>query len=185
VVLFQGEVNQTITLRAKADKVLEGDEKFTISLVSADNNADINPKMSEARIFILADKGANGIMQIMSKDRAILIGEPSASYDGKAKIGVTRGIGKFGEVKITWQITERDTETFLALQGMVTFKDGQENQIIEIQVSKIVYLYTGKLFVCLCHSSFTVNYMAISNCCQLWLKLFVFVSHFRGVFQKF
>ncbi|XP_064619709.1 adhesion G-protein coupled receptor V1-like [Lineus longissimus] len=141
-----GEVKHAVTLRTKGDSILEGDEKFTISLVSADNNADINPKASEAAIIILADKGANGIIQIVPSDRSILIGEPSASYDGKATIGVTRGIGKFGEVIITWQITERDTETFLALQGMVTFKDGQENQTIEIQtkddtVPELKHLY--------------------------------------------
>ena len=41
--VFQGQVEQTLTLQSRPDGVLEGRETFLVSLVAADNNADISP----------------------------------------------------------------------------------------------------------------------------------------------
>ena len=39
----QGEVEQVLMLQTRPDTSLEGREEFTVSLVAADNNADISP----------------------------------------------------------------------------------------------------------------------------------------------
>ena len=123
-------------LRTKFDNVLEGNEQFTLSLISADNNGDISPTNGDAVVIVLADRGANGLISIEPRSRSVAVGEPSASYDGKVRVNVTRGIGRFGEVKVTWQIIPRDVQEFVKLQGEVVFADGQDNQTIVIQVKK-------------------------------------------------
>lgn len=46
------------------DDLLEGEEEFTLSLVSADNNGDISPTQGDATVVILPDTGAGGIISI-------------------------------------------------------------------------------------------------------------------------
>ena len=113
---------------------MEGEERYTLSLVSADNNADISPTNPSVTIIILPDPGSSGKVGISAPSRKVYIGEPTASYDGKAYINVTRGTGKFGNIKITWQITVRDNN-FVQNQGELVLLDGQRDATIVIQVS--------------------------------------------------
>ena len=123
-----------MTLRTKPDDILEGEERFTLSLVAADNNADISPIEGDATIVILADKGASGVISIKPDSRFVLVGEPSEDYTGKAEVNLMRSGGIFGEVKVTWQIVRRDLSAFVQTQGEVLFENEQPITAILIQV---------------------------------------------------
>lgn len=133
---LQGEARKTLTLRTKPDDILEGEEHFTLSLVAADNNADISPIEGDATIVILADRGASGVISIKPDSRFVVVGEPSEDYTGKAEVHLVRTGGIFGEVKVTWQIVKRDLTAFVQTQGEVLFENKQPTMSILIQVSR-------------------------------------------------
>lgn len=62
--LLQGVEYKRIVVRTKKDDVLEGEEDFTLSLVSATNNGDISPTGGDATVRIMADRGAGGVIAI-------------------------------------------------------------------------------------------------------------------------
>ncbi|XP_074651666.1 adhesion G-protein coupled receptor V1-like [Tubulanus polymorphus] len=128
-----GERLKSFDLQAKVDSTLEGAENYTVSLVSNDNNGDISPTKYQCVITIQADDGAAGKAHIVPSYRQIFMGEPSASYNGKGKIRLTRGIGKFGTVTINWQITPRNTGAFVVEYGTVTFLNLQAEVDIVLQ----------------------------------------------------
>ncbi len=112
-------------MRTKPDDILEGEERYTLSLVSADNNGDISATEGDATIIILADEGASGIISIATHSRVAYIGEPVADYDGISQLELIRDNGIFGTVTVTWQVIPRDLTAFVQTQGDVTFEDGQ------------------------------------------------------------
>ena len=142
--LPQGEARKTLTLRTRPDNILEGEERFTLSLVAADNNADISPINSDATIIILADEGASGVISIRPESRFVVLAEPSEGYAGRAEVHLARSGGVFGEVKVTWQIVRRDLTAFVQTQGEVSFEDGQPTTAILIQVG---YDNNNKLYL--------------------------------------
>ncbi len=85
---FQGESNKKITLQTKPDSVLEGEERFTLSLVSADNNADISITDGDAVVVILADEGAAGVVSVATNSTYFVMGEPTADYNGQAQVRI-------------------------------------------------------------------------------------------------
>ncbi|KAL8615958.1 hypothetical protein ACOMHN_034634 [Nucella lapillus] len=136
VQFLQGQTEQNISLQSRPDGLLEGRETFLVSLQSADNNADISPTDADAKITILPDPGASGTISILPASRAVLIGEPreySPTYDGTAKVELTRATGIYGEVKVTWTLSPRDTAAFLQVEGSVTFLNLQKNATITLQ----------------------------------------------------
>ncbi|KAK7486836.1 hypothetical protein BaRGS_00021983 [Batillaria attramentaria] len=131
-----GVLEQTLTLQSRADGVLEGRETFLVSLVSADNNADISPTEGDATVIVLPDPGASGTISIVPDSRNVLIGEPgeySPAYDGTVDIVLSRATGIFGEVVVTWALTPRDTTAFMQVEGSVTFLDLQQTATITLQ----------------------------------------------------
>ncbi|XP_076465116.1 adhesion G-protein coupled receptor V1-like isoform X2 [Babylonia areolata] len=137
VLLFlQGVTEQTFSVHSRQDNVLEGQETFTVSLQSADNNADISPTEADARIIIQPDTGASGTISILPASRSVLIGEPgeySSAYDGTARIELSRAAGIYGEVDVSWVITPRDATAFLQVTGTVKFLDQQQTATIVLQ----------------------------------------------------
>ena len=136
--LLQGETYQEVTLETRVDDILEGEERFTFSLVSADNNGEISPTQGDATVIILPDSGASGHISILPVSRFIIMGEPSAQYDGIADVKITRGSGMFGTIRATWQIVPREIDGFVQHQGEVVFEDKQRDAVITIQVNKII-----------------------------------------------
>ena len=123
-----------MTLRTRPDLLLEGEERYTLSLVTADNNGDIHPTLGDATIIILPDEGAAGQVSMVTHE--LLLSEPGAGSDGEGQIWLTRGQGIHGQVKVTWQILPRGTTDFTQTQGEVVFEDTQHDTIIVIQVCK-------------------------------------------------
>lgn len=75
---------------------------------------------------------------VLPEYRSLIVGEPgesSPSYSGGAEIKLTRGLGIFGKVVVTWSITPRDSSAFLQIEGSVSFSDLQQVASIVIQVS--------------------------------------------------
>ncbi|XP_039203979.1 adhesion G-protein coupled receptor V1 isoform X9 [Crotalus tigris] len=126
------ESQKTIILHAIQDDVLEGDEHYSIHLVSTDNT-EISPVNGIATITILADQGASGVVGISSKSTHFLIGEPVGKYNGTAFIGLIRGPGIFGEITISWVITSPDQNEFADVSGTVIMRDQQSAAVILIQ----------------------------------------------------
>ncbi|XP_077792347.1 adhesion G-protein coupled receptor V1 isoform X2 [Podarcis muralis] len=126
------ESQKTIVLQAIQDGLLEGDESYTIQLVSTDGT-EISPINGVATITVLGDLGASGIVGIASSSTHILIGEPIGKYNGTAFIGLVRGPGIFGEVTVSWNITPPDQKKFAEVSGMLTMKDRQSAAIVLIQ----------------------------------------------------
>ncbi|KAB0406077.1 hypothetical protein E2I00_004999, partial [Balaenoptera physalus] len=81
------ESQKTIVLHTLQDAMLEEDRSFTIQLVPVDE-VEISPIKGSASIIIRGDKGVSGEVGIAPSSRHVLIGEPSAKYNGTAIISV-------------------------------------------------------------------------------------------------
>ncbi|XP_077988560.1 adhesion G-protein coupled receptor V1-like [Glandiceps talaboti] len=128
-----GVTQQLLRLRTLPDEILEGEERFSLDIISVSNDADISPLYGHATIVILANSGSSGVVSVFPVSRNILIGEPSASYDGSAHIFMTRGVGIFGMVTVNWQLSPRDDATFEQTSGTIIFEDQQQNATITLK----------------------------------------------------
>ncbi|XP_053910929.1 adhesion G-protein coupled receptor V1 [Cuculus canorus] len=126
------ESQQLIVLRAVQDGLLEGNETFTIQLVST-GDAEISPVNGVATIIILGDEGASGVVGIADSSKHVLIGEPSGNYNGTALISLVRGPGIFGEIVIYWNITPPHHTEFIETSGTLTMRDKQSAAVVLIQ----------------------------------------------------
>ncbi|XP_059551072.1 adhesion G-protein coupled receptor V1 [Myotis daubentonii] len=125
------ESQKTIVLHTLQDTVLE-DRRFTIQLTAVDE-AEISPVKGSASIIIRGDKGASGEVGIAPSSRHILIGEPSAKYNGTAIISLVRGPAIWGEVTVYWRIFPASMGEFAETSGKLTMREGQSAAIIVIQ----------------------------------------------------
>ena len=134
---LQGVTYLPLSLRTKPDGLLEGEERFTLSLVSASNNANIALDGADATVIILAEAGASGMVAVDITSTRLLLGEPYPGYDGKGEVHLTRGPGVFGTVKVTWQIVPRESDAFVQTQGEVTFYNEQAEAVVLVQVGRL------------------------------------------------
>ncbi|XP_061673206.1 adhesion G-protein coupled receptor V1 isoform X2 [Syngnathoides biaculeatus] len=126
LVFTETESMKTFMIRALADRVLEGDEHFTVKLFPpSGSGAVIDPLNGLATITIIADKAALGIIGLEESSRNIFIGEPEGIYNGSAVVNLVRGPGVFGEVQVHWNITPALIAEFQDIAGSVTMKDQQ------------------------------------------------------------
>ncbi|XP_042546906.1 adhesion G-protein coupled receptor V1 [Dipodomys spectabilis] len=128
----EAESQKTIVLHTLQDASFEEDRRFTIQLVSV-NEVEISPIKGSASIIIRSDKGASGEVGIAPSSRHILIGEPSAKYNGTAYISLVRGPGSLGEVTVFWKIFPPTVGDFLETAGKLTLQDGQSVATVAIQ----------------------------------------------------
>ncbi|NXH80376.1 GPR98 protein, partial [Edolisoma coerulescens] len=126
------ESQKLIILHVIQDGLLEGNETFTIQLVST-GDAEISPVNGVATIIIMADEGASGVVGIAHSSKHILIGEPSGHYNGTALIRLVRGPGIFGEIVIYWNITPPHQTEFTEVSGTLTMRDRQSAAVVLIQ----------------------------------------------------
>ncbi|XP_066038594.1 adhesion G-protein coupled receptor V1 [Chamaea fasciata] len=126
------EFQKLIILHAIQDGLLEGNETFTIQLVST-GDAEISPVDGVATIVIMGDEGASGVVGIAHSSKHILIGEPSGNYNGTALISLVRGPGIFGEIIIYWNITPPHQTEFIEVSGTLTMQDRQSAGVVLIQ----------------------------------------------------
>ncbi|NWX37327.1 GPR98 protein, partial [Notiomystis cincta] len=126
------EFRKVIILHAIQDDLLEGNETFTIQLVSP-GDAEISPVNGVATIIIIGDEGASGVVGIAHSSKQILIGEPSGNYNGTALISLVRGPGIFGEIIIHWNITPPHQTEFIEVSGTLTMRDQQSAAVVLIQ----------------------------------------------------
>ncbi|XP_066512530.1 adhesion G-protein coupled receptor V1-like [Hoplias malabaricus] len=132
--VFNGtESRKTLMIQALADAVLEGEERFTVQLLSAENEAVIDPTRNIATVVIRADRGALGIVGIADSSRNVLIGEPQGTYNGTVLISLVRGPGIFGEIEIYWNITPVVADEFLETSGRVLMRDRQSAATIQLK----------------------------------------------------
>ncbi|XP_028834405.1 adhesion G-protein coupled receptor V1 isoform X2 [Denticeps clupeoides] len=125
LIFNETELRKTLVLRAVADALLEGEESFTIRLLSAKNEPIIDPTNDIATVTIRADRGSLGTVGIADSSRSVLIGEPMGAYNGTAVVSLTRGPGIFGEIEVSWNITPVLASQFEQTSGMVTLRDRQ------------------------------------------------------------
>lgn len=133
--LLQGESMKTLVLQTKPDSVLEGEEHFTLTLISADNGALISPTLGVATVAILADQAASGQISVAPESSVVVIGRPQGSYDGSGEVKLLRTIGVYGTVQVVWQILSPNSDLFLVTSGTVTFEDMQSTASFFVQVS--------------------------------------------------
>nr|XP_033775700.1 adhesion G-protein coupled receptor V1 [Geotrypetes seraphini] len=126
------ESRKTINLQAIQDGVLEGEERYTIQLLSADNS-EISLTDGGATIIVLGDEGASGVVGIASSSRDILIGEPLGKYNGTALVNLVRGPGIFGEITVLWNITPPHVKEFAEISGSLTMRDRQSAAVVLLQ----------------------------------------------------
>ncbi|XP_058132092.1 adhesion G-protein coupled receptor V1 [Dasypus novemcinctus] len=126
------ESQKTIVLHTLGGTVLEGDRRFVIQLTSTDK-VEISPVKGSASIVIRGDKGTSGEIGIALSSRHVLIGEPSAKYNGTAIISLVRGPGILGEVTVSWRIVPPSVGEFAETSGKLTMRDGQSAAIVLIQ----------------------------------------------------
>ncbi|XP_033109462.1 adhesion G-protein coupled receptor V1-like [Anneissia japonica] len=128
-----GVTSQSFTLRAVADNVLEGEERFMVIITSVTDDAEISPVNGILTIIVQANPGSAGLVSIQPQSRQVLIGEPQSVYDGSAIVSLTRGNGIFGEIMVNWQLDPRDASVFAQTFGSVVFSDGQRDATIVLQ----------------------------------------------------
>ncbi|XP_058430567.1 adhesion G-protein coupled receptor V1 isoform X1 [Marmota monax] len=126
------ESQKTIVLHALQDTVLEKDRHYTIQLLPIDE-VEISPAKGSASIIILGERGAPGEVGIAPSSRHVLIGEPSAKYNGTAIISLVRGPAIWGEVTVFWRIIPPSVGVFAQTSGKLTMRDGQSAAIVVIQ----------------------------------------------------
>ncbi|XP_036868013.2 adhesion G-protein coupled receptor V1 [Manis javanica] len=126
------ESQKTILLHTLQDSVLEEDRHFTIQLIPV-GEVEISPFKGSASIVIRGDKGASGEVGIAPSSRHVLIGEPSAKYNGTAIISLIRGPAIGGEVTVYWRIFPPSIGEFAETSGKLTMRDGQSAAIVVIQ----------------------------------------------------
>ncbi|XP_048148598.1 adhesion G-protein coupled receptor V1 isoform X11 [Corvus hawaiiensis] len=128
----EAESQKLIVLHVIQDGLLEGNETFTIHLVST-GDAEISPVNGVATIIIMGDEGASGVVGIAHSSKHVLIGEPSGNYNGTALISLVRGPGIFGEIIIYWNITPPHQTEFTKVSGTLTMRDRQSAAVVLIQ----------------------------------------------------
>ncbi|KAM4707152.1 adhesion G-protein coupled receptor V1 [Discoglossus pictus] len=128
----ESDSRKSFTLQAIQNGLLEGEERYTVQLVSADYSV-ISPVDGIATIIISRDPGASGTIGIAPSSRHIFIGEPCGSYNGTAHISLVRGPGIFGEVTVFWNITPSYLNKFVEVSGSLTMRDMQSAAIVVIQ----------------------------------------------------
>ncbi|XP_071506649.1 adhesion G-protein coupled receptor V1-like [Diadema antillarum] len=133
LVFQQGDSRESIIIEAVQDGILEGEERFVLSITSVTVDAEISPVYGTATVVILANPDSAGSVSILPSSRNLLIGEPSGNYNGQAEIHLTRGAGIFGEVTVNWQITPSGDNAFQQTSGQVVFGDRQQNATITLQ----------------------------------------------------
>ncbi|XP_036081242.1 adhesion G-protein coupled receptor V1 isoform X3 [Rousettus aegyptiacus] len=126
------ESQKSIVLHTLQDALLEKDRRFTIQLISIDE-VEISPVKGSASIIIRGGKGASQEVGIAPSSRHVLIGEPSAKYNGTAVISLVRGPAMWGEVTVYWRISPASTGEFAETSGKLTMRDGQSEAIVVIQ----------------------------------------------------
>ncbi|KAF7670351.1 hypothetical protein LDENG_00010120 [Lucifuga dentata] len=130
-VVFTGSESQkTFVIRALADTVLEGEERFIVRLFPTDSDVVIDSLNGMATITIRGDKAALGIVGIEESSRNILIGEPQGDYNGSAAVRLVRGPGISGEVQVYWNITPAAVAEFEEISGTVMLRDRQSDATI-------------------------------------------------------
>ncbi len=75
-----------VHLQTTPDAELEGEERFTLSLVAADNNADISPTHGDVTVVVLPDDGAAGVISIATNSTFLVMSEPTAKYSGEGQV---------------------------------------------------------------------------------------------------
>lgn len=116
---------------------MEGEERFRVSLISADNSADISATQGDCTVIVEPDPGAQGTISIPPDYRTVYIGEPGESdpsYNGQVKVMITRGLGIYGSISVTWSLTPRETTAFHQVEGIVNMADLQQTAYITLQV---------------------------------------------------
>ncbi|XP_045141134.1 adhesion G-protein coupled receptor V1 [Echinops telfairi] len=126
------ESQKTIVLHALQDAVLEGDKHFIIQLISIEV-VRLVFVLGSASIIIRGDKGVSGEVGIAPSSTHVLIGEPSAKYNGTAIISLIRGPGIWGEVTVYWRISPPSKGEFVETSGELTMRDGQSAAVVIIQ----------------------------------------------------
>uniref|UniRef100_A0A8C4S4U8 Adhesion G-protein coupled receptor V1 n=1 Tax=Erpetoichthys calabaricus TaxID=27687 RepID=A0A8C4S4U8_ERPCA len=125
--------NESIPLYIVKDSILEGEERFIIQLVSATNNAEINPVDGSATVIILGDPGSLGRVGISPLTQNVLIGEPFGLYNGTALISIVRGPGIYGEITVFWNITPSVSTEFEETSGSITMRNQQSAATIRLK----------------------------------------------------
>jgi hypothetical protein len=82
----QGTRTKYIVLLAVNDSIPEAVQQYECTLVTADNDANINASHKTAVIEIPANDKAKGIIAIDAATRHLLVGEPASGYDGSFTI---------------------------------------------------------------------------------------------------
>ncbi|KAM8960806.1 adhesion G-protein coupled receptor V1 [Pelodytes ibericus] len=132
LVFNESDTRKSFNLLAIQDGLLEGEERYTIQLVSLDYSV-ISPVDGSATVTISGDAGASGVVGIAPSSHHILIGEPTGNYNGTAYISLVRGPGIFGEVTIYWNITPANVNEFVETSGTLTMRDRQSAAVVTIQ----------------------------------------------------
>ncbi|XP_048257204.1 adhesion G-protein coupled receptor V1-like isoform X2 [Haliotis rufescens] len=131
----QGEARKSIVLQTKPDTILEGEERFVVSLTSASNNANIAVKQADATVIIAANGGSSGTVSIEATSRTVYIGEPNVAqgYNGQTEIVLTRGNGIYGAISVTWSLSPRESQQFQQVEGTINFVDQQQTATVVLE----------------------------------------------------
>ncbi|KAM4808264.1 adhesion G-protein coupled receptor V1 [Rhinophrynus dorsalis] len=128
----ESDTRKSFTLFAIQDGLLEGEEKYSVQLVSSDYSV-ISPVDGTATVIISGDTGSSGVVGIAASSHHILIGEPFGNYNGTAHVSLVRGPGIFGEVTVHWNITPAHYSEFVEVSGILTMRDKQSAAVVIIQ----------------------------------------------------
>lgn len=126
-----GETSQTITVPIEDDTLVEGKERFSLTLSNPSGGADLGSPNS-ATVSILDDEIASpGVLQFSAPYYQVSEGV------GKATITVTRTGGSLGSVAVhyfTRNGTARARADYTATAGTLVFADGETSQTFTVTI---------------------------------------------------
>ena len=76
------------------------------------------------------------------------------STDGSATVNITRGVGVYGELMVSWILMPEDHLAFVQVKGQVILHDLQENASIILKVNSVFSLCLQMVF----HFKFFISY---------------------------
>lgn len=134
--VLQGDVSHTVTVQTlpAVSGVLEGEERFQLRLIYADNNAVILPSQDVATIIISADQAVSGTVSVLST--IVYTGQSMNGSFINGQVSLLRTGGIYGSIDASWQLQSSTSlsSTFVQSSGQVTFGDMESIAVINLQV---------------------------------------------------
>ncbi|KAK2144319.1 hypothetical protein LSH36_768g01003 [Paralvinella palmiformis] len=129
----EGQFSNNITIFVLDDHEEEANDVFTVKLISASGDADIEQDRAVATLTVLKSDNANGLFGFSAPCKPAVHESEGDTF----LCPVIRTRGDSDTVKVSWQVINEDgqlaVDDFLNASGQIIFKPGERNQMLNVQ----------------------------------------------------